>query len=1180
MTLSTTPISVTGTGGIGNQLAAEEGRYLAGTDGADTLTGGAGDDRLLGMGGNDRLYGGDGKDILDGGTGDDLLEGGAGNDTLEDSGGVNTLLGGDGDDSLSFGDAATGLLDGGAGNDALRAYAGELRGGLGDDTIHARATLAGSTTTASGGDGADRLLADLVASQGVISLSGGAGSDVFEVMRLYAPFPTSGRIVVTDFTPGTGGDRIELAELLPFEHSGNPFDTGAVRLVASGADSLLQARPVSGGSLVTVMELKGVTPAQLIAANFVGGYDPRGGTAGITLRGTEDADTLNGQGLDDSLYGLGGNDTLAGMAGDDMLDGGSGDDALSDLGGSNRLFGGIGNDELSVSSTGTNLLEGGDGNDRLYAGDGNDTMRGGAGDDLLVVSALKQGAAHTVVVAGDDGRDELVFAYESSDSVTIRASGGAGADLFVFQRAYAGITITGFGNADRLDLGPMLPETVSGNPFGKSGYLQARYEGGDTKVYLDADGAAGSQHAFQLAFTLAGVAPAMLTGERIVGGYGADGLDKGLVLTGTAGVDILNGGILDDTISGGAGADRIDGGAGNDVINGGEEADPAMFAGDLIKAGLGNDTVRGGTGGDQVEGGAGDDLLYGDAGNDFLLGDAGADKIYGGDGDDSLTDSSGGDLLEGGAGNDEIRGGAMSFGSSGARTVIDGGTGNDRLFAQIETAKVIGGSGADSITLYLQSSQAIGTAMEVDAGDGNDSIVVDGGASGSPRAASLRGGAGSDLYAFAGQVAPVLTILDFQAGSNGDVVNLYSLLPATARGNPFAPDGGMRLVQDGSRVLLQHDADGAAGPLGFQTRIVFEAASLGAFGGANFSEGARPDGSPGGLDVTGTDGIDSITGMRLDDLLRGGGGDDQLGGALGNDTLHGDAGNDRLDGGEGNDVLLGGEGGDRLDGGAGNDRLEGGAGSDNLLDTAGDNTLDGGEGNDFLQAGGAGLNVLRGGGGDDSLAVTGNAATLDGGSGRDTLDGGAGNDILIGGDGIDVVRLQGGRSDYSVTRNADGFRVADLRASSVDGADTLAGIERLAFNGAWLALDIDGGAGQAYRLYRAAFDRPADNAGLGFWIKAIDGGTSMVDIAAGFTASAEFRTMYGAAPSNAELVGKLYQNILDRASDQGGYAYWVKALDDRIVTLPEVLAMFSESAENKAGVAELIANGIAYQPYA
>ena len=73
--------------------------------------------------------------------------------------------------------------------------------------------------------------------------------------------------------------------------------------------------------------------------------------------------------------------------------------------------------------------------------------------------------------------------------------------------------------------------------------------------------------------------------------------------------------------------------------------------------------------------------------------------------------------------------------------------------------------------------------------------------------------------------------------------------------------------------------------------------------------------------------------------------------------------------------------------------------------------------------------------------------------------------------------------------------------------------------------------------------------------------------------------MYGAAPSNADLVTRLYQNILHRPAEKAGFDYWLEALDDKLVSLPDVLALFSESPENQQAVAGLIADGIVYQWY-
>ncbi|HPU54372.1 MAG TPA: DUF4214 domain-containing protein, partial [Burkholderiaceae bacterium] len=152
-----------------------------------------------------------------------------------------------------------------------------------------------------------------------------------------------------------------------------------------------------------------------------------------------------------------------------------------------------------------------------------------------------------------------------------------------------------------------------------------------------------------------------------------------------------------------------------------------------------------------------------------------------------------------------------------------------------------------------------------------------------------------------------------------------------------------------------------------------------------------------------------------------------------------------------------------------------------------------------------------------------------------------------------------------------------------EGADTLRSVERAVFaGGAALGFDIEGGGGQAYRLYRAAFDRVPDEGGLGFWIDAIDKGLPLQSAATGFIGSAEFRALYGASPTNAEFTRLLYLNVLDREPDAGGYAFWNNALNgtggfDRAASRAEVLVQFSESPENKANVIGVLADGFEYQ---
>jgi len=139
---------------------------------------------------------------------------------------------------------------------------------------------------------------------------------------------------------------------------------------------------------------------------------------------------------------------------------------------------------------------------------------------------------------------------------------------------------------------------------------------------------------------------------------------------------------------------------------------------------------------------------------------------------------------------------------------------------------------------------------------------------------------------------------------------------------------------------------------------------------------------------------------------------------------------------------------------------------------------------------------------------------------------------------------------------------------------------RFAFDDKTVALDTSGIAGQAYRIYKAGFDRTPDTAGLGYWIAQMDKGMDVVSVAARFIDSPEFRALYGQNPTNAEFLTKVYSNVLARTPDEAGLAWWVNEMKTNPAkTWQKVLADFSESTENQTGVASLIGNGITYEPW-
>ncbi len=221
--------------------------------------------------------------------------------------------------------------------------------------------------------------------------------------------------------------------------------------------------------------------------------------------------------------------------------------------------------------------------------------------------------------------------------------------------------------------------------------------------------------------------------------------------------------------------------------------------------------------------------------------------------------------------------------------------------------------------------------------------------------------------------------------------------------------------------------------------------------------------------------------------------------------------------------------------------------------------------------------IFTGGPGNDTLVGSAGDDVISGGAGADTLSGAAGNDALDGGAGLDLARYAGKFANYTITAGANGFTVTDN--SGAEGSDILHNIERLAFSDTAVALDVAGAGGQAYRIYQAAFDRPADSAGLGFWIHSLDTGVALDAVAAGFVQSPEWIAMYGASPSNTEVVDKLYQHVLHRLPDAAGEAFWVHILDTGASNVADTLAAFSESPENQAALVGVIGQGIVYTPF-
>jgi hypothetical protein len=225
-----------------------------------------------------------------------------------------------------------------------------------------------------------------------------------------------------------------------------------------------------------------------------------------------------------------------------------------------------------------------------------------------------------------------------------------------------------------------------------------------------------------------------------------------------------------------------------------------------------------------------------------------------------------------------------------------------------------------------------------------------------------------------------------------------------------------------------------------------------------------------------------------------------------------------------------------------------------------------------------GNDTLVGGPGNDRLQDYGSNNKFQGMGGNDTFIAAAG--------GINTGFFRGKSADYSIKSSSrieydgliglKGYTVNDS-VSNRDGFTQLINVNRLSFTDKNIALDIgkDQSAGQAYMLYKAAFNRPSDEAGLGFWITGLDNGAKLVDVAKGFIDTPEFVKLYGDNVSNTTFVSNLYKVVLNRNLDKEGSDFWVKALDNGALRA-NLLVDFAVSNENVTQVASLIANGIPY----
>ena len=111
-----------------------------------------------------------------------------------------------------------------------------------------------------------------------------------------------------------------------------------------------------------------------------------------------------------------------------------------------------------------------------------------------------------------------------------------------------------------------------------------------------------------------------------------------------------------------------------------------------------------------------------------------------------------------------------------------------------------------------------------------------------------------------------------------------------------------------------------------------------------------------------------------------------------------------------------------------------------------------------------------------------------------------------------------------------------------------------------LSPEFQNGLPSVTRLYFSFFNRIPDYGGLTFQLDAFRTGTTLDVIAQNFYNSPEFTSRYGAL-NNDQYINLVYQNVLGRAPDPGGYTFYKNHLDNGTLTKGQMMIGFSESPE-------------------
>ena len=217
-------------------------------------------------------------------------------------------------------------------------------------------------------------------------------------------------------------------------------------------------------------------------------------------------------------------------------------------------------------------------------------------------------------------------------------------------------------------------------------------------------------------------------------------------------------------------------------------------------------------------------------------------------------------------------------------------------------------------------------------------------------------------------------------------------------------------------------------------------------------------------------------------------------------------------------------------------------------------------------------------------ASPGVVQTQTGGASYFSIDGGATN---LG--AFDNTSDSGDWSHAVTNDSFDAYALGEV-ANTISATDiTLLNVMGFTVNGSMLAGTGSGSASTGvtvitnlttaedhlvYLLYQAAYNRMPDYAGLEYWAGQADAQQlSALHLADQFLTAPEFTAAFGANPTNHDYVNELYTNVLGRAPDAAGLAYW-EGKANAGEARDQLLVDFATSNENLTLTAPHTTNGL------